>query len=41
MPMVVEDGGRAFLTDQRFHDDGRRARGGPFLIPLDNPRPSS
>jgi inner membrane protein len=41
MPRVVADGGRAFLTDQRFHDDGRRARGGPFLIPLDNPRPSS
>jgi inner membrane protein len=41
MPMVIDDGGRAFLTDQRFHDPERGARGGPFLIPLDNLRPSS
>jgi inner membrane protein len=38
MPMVIEDGGRAYLGDQRF--------GGPrlrrvFLIPLDNRRPNS
>jgi len=35
MPMVVEQGGRAFLTDQRFVDPSRRQRGGTFVIPLD------
>ena len=41
MPMVVDDGGRAFLTDQRFYDGAAPRRGGSFLIPLDNPRASS
>lgn len=41
MPLVVEDGRRAFLTDQRFYDNANRGRAGTFLIPLDNPRPSS
>jgi inner membrane protein len=41
MPLVVEDGGRAYLTDQRFHDQSSVARSGSFLIPLDNSRPSS
>ena len=36
MPMVVEEGGRAFLTDQRFYESTRRARARNFLIPLDN-----
>ena len=40
MPMVVADGGRSFLTDQRFYDNVRRVRRGTFLIPLDN-QPSS
>jgi inner membrane protein len=35
MPMVVEQGGRAFLTDQRFVDPLRNQRGGTFVIPLD------
>ena len=41
MPIVIEQGARAFLTDQRFHDISRRAGGGSFFIPLDNKRPSS
>ena len=46
MPLVVEQGGRAFLTDQRFYSSFRssavpgfiraRFRNGGFLIPLDN-----
>ncbi|HEY8434560.1 MAG TPA: metal-dependent hydrolase [Sphingomicrobium sp.] len=36
MPMVVEQDGRAYLTDQRFYDQTSVARNGPFLIPLDN-----
>jgi inner membrane protein len=41
MPMVMIDGGNAFLTDQRFYDGGVRSRNRTFLIPLDNPRSSS
>ncbi len=41
MPMVVEDGGHVFLTDQRFYDDARRRGARNFLIPLDNPRSNS
>jgi inner membrane protein len=40
MPMVFEQGRRAYLTDQRFFDAGRSASSA-FLIPLDNPHPSS
>jgi inner membrane protein len=36
MPMVIEEDGRAYLTDQRFYDDARRMRSNGFLIPLDN-----
>jgi len=36
MPMVVEEGGRAFLTDQRFYTIDDRSRNRAFLIPLDN-----
>jgi inner membrane protein len=36
MPLVVAQGGRAFLTDQRFFDPHRQQRGGTFVIPLDN-----
>ena len=36
MPMVVEEGSRAFLTDQRFYESARRAGARNFLIPLDN-----
>jgi inner membrane protein len=39
MPMVYEQNGRAYLTDQRFFESGR-ASSSPFLIPLDN-QPSS
>ena len=35
MPIVVERGGRAYLTDQRFSDRARGRRGEPFLVPLD------
>ena len=35
MPIVVERGSRAFLTDQRFADRARGRRGEPFLVPLD------
>lgn len=35
MPIVVERGGKAFLTDQRFSERPAARRGGPFLIPLD------
>lgn len=35
MPMVVEEQGRAFLTDQRFSDV--RGSRGNFLVPLDSP----
>ena len=41
MPIVVEQSGRAFLTDQRFVDPSRKQRGGTFVIPLDNPSSSS
>jgi inner membrane protein len=41
MPMVVEDRGRAFLTDQRFTTDDGRSTNPAFLIPLDNWRLSS
>jgi inner membrane protein len=41
MPMVAVDGGRAFLTDQRFFDGASRIRSRNFLIALDNRRPSS
>lgn len=41
MPMVTIEGGRAFLTDQRFYDDARRFRSDAFRIPLDNGGPSS
>jgi inner membrane protein len=41
MPQVVERGGHAFLTDQRFFDQSSATRSGTFLIPLDNPHPSS
>jgi inner membrane protein len=41
MPMVVVDGRRAFLTDQRFYENRRRIRATPFLIPLDNRGSSS
>lgn len=41
MPLVVSVDGQGFLTDQRFHDSSRGRRRGAFLIPLDNPRPSS
>ena len=41
VPMVVEQNGRAFLTDQRFVDPSRKQRGGAFVIPLDIPGPSS
>jgi len=41
MPLVVEQGGRAFLTDQRFIDPSRRQRGNTFVIPLDNRGSSS
>jgi len=35
MPMVHEEGGRAYLTDQRFFESGR-ASSSTFLIPLDS-----
>ncbi|HEX6741023.1 MAG TPA: metal-dependent hydrolase [Sphingomicrobium sp.] len=35
MPMVSIQGGRAYLTDQRFFESGRPSSAG-FLIPLDN-----
>ena len=35
MPIVVERGGRAYLTDQRFLDRARGRSGEPFLVPLD------
>ena len=35
MPMVHEEGGRAYLTDQRFFESGRASSAG-FLIRLDN-----
>jgi inner membrane protein len=38
MPIVIEEGGRAYLGDQRFADGGARRS---FLVPLDNPRPNS
>jgi inner membrane protein len=37
MPMVVEEGGRAYLGDQRFTGGARSS----FLVPLDNRRPNS
>jgi inner membrane protein len=40
MPMVYEQNGRAYLTDQRFFESGRPSSS-PFLIPLDKPRSSS
>ena len=41
MPMVVDDGGRTFLTDQRFYDGSKGVGGKSFFIPLDIPRPNS
>ena len=41
MPMVVKQGAHAFLTDQRFYEGGSRIPRGAFMIPLDNPHPSS
>jgi inner membrane protein len=41
MPMVVEQGGRAFLTDQRFVDPSRIQRSGTFVVPLDKPPTNS
>jgi len=52
MPIVIQQGGRPFLTDQRFYGQtiliGRRSKGAreayrydPFLIPLDNRGTSS
>jgi hypothetical protein len=41
MPMVVEQGGRAFLTDQRFYEGPRRLASRSFLVPLDKPGPNS
>jgi len=41
MPMVVEQGGHAFLTDQRFYEGASRISRGAFMIPLDNRHPSS
>lgn len=35
MPIVITVDGRAYLTDQRFYDGGRRASSSYFLIPLD------
>lgn len=35
MPIVMERGSRAFLTDQRFADRARGRSGEPFLVPLD------
>ena len=40
MPIVTVDGGRAYLTDQRFFEV-RRASNSTFLIPLDNRWPNS
>jgi inner membrane protein len=40
MPMVYEQNGRAWLTDQRFFESGRPTSS-PFLIPLDNAPSSS
>jgi inner membrane protein len=40
MPMVYEQDGHAYLTDQRFFDAGR-ASSSAFLIRLDKPRPNS
>lgn len=41
MPIVVEIGGRTYLTDQRFYSSASRFGKGTFLIPLDNRPPSS
>ena len=50
MPIVVTEGGNAYLTDQRFYNTSaspiaaklrRMIRRSAFLIPLDNPPPSS
>ena len=41
MPIVVVEGQRAWLTDQRFYDRSGGHHSGSFLIPLDNPHPSS
>ena len=41
MPMVYEQNGRAYLTDQRFFEFGPRHQSSPFLIPLDKPPSSS
>lgn len=40
MPMVVVEGGNAYLTDQRFFESGRTSSSN-FLIRLDIPRSSS
>ena len=39
MPMVEEQGGRAYLTDQRFFESGRPSSSS-FLIPLDSRPPA-
>jgi inner membrane protein len=41
MPMVAEQDGRAYLTDQRFFEGGRFGGRSNFAIPLDNPHPNS
>lgn len=41
MPMVVEEGGRAYLTDQRFFDRPARQRPSSFMLPLDKQGPTS
>jgi inner membrane protein len=38
MPLVIDRGGRRFLTDQRFMERPSPRRKGPFLIPLDATR---
>lgn len=40
MPLVISEDGRAYLTDQRFYEGGRRLRSS-FLIPLDNRQSNS
>lgn len=41
MPMVAIDGGKAFLTDQRFYAQSRSMRSATFFVPLDNRQASS
>jgi inner membrane protein len=35
MPVVIQIGGRSYLTDQRFAGRESARRNGPFLYPLD------